>query len=60
MKFTVEIDDKLLKQLFGNDMTQEDFNKFCSKAITSKMFQEQFAQKLGGESNGMCINTNIS
>jgi len=42
MKFSVEIDDKVLEKLYGKKITQEDFNKLCSEAITSKLFTDQF------------------
>ena len=42
MKFSIEIDNKLLEKIYGKKFTQEDFNKLCSEAITSKIFDTQF------------------
>lgn len=42
MKFSIEVDNKLLEKIYGKEFTQNDFNKLCSEAITSKIFDTQF------------------
>ena len=42
MKCTVSMSDKYLEELFGKEISAEEFAAFCKDAIASKMFLDQF------------------
>jgi len=39
---TISIDEKAIQKYLGKKISNDDFGDFCKKAVSEKLFEEQF------------------